>query len=72
MARIVLSRLAAGAAVLVLGAAAARAQSVHEVQAGESVFFWLKTMTFVNANSYPGSVLPGIYRGKEIWLHRYE
>jgi hypothetical protein len=39
--------------------------------AGESVVLWLKTMSFVNVNGFAGSVLNGIYRGKEFWMVRY-
>jgi len=46
--------------------------AVYSGQAGESVLFWLKTMSFVSVNSYPGSALAGIYRGKELWFERFK
>ena len=44
--------------------------SVTNTTAGESVVFWMKTMNLVNTGSYKGSVVPGTYRGKELWLQR--
>jgi hypothetical protein len=51
----------------------ATSASVLSGQAGQSVVFWLKTMTFANGvNVYPGSSLSGLYRGKQFWMQRYQ
>jgi len=38
---------------------------------GESVVLWMKTLSFAPVNGFPGSVLPGTYRGREFWMVRY-
>jgi hypothetical protein len=39
---------------------------------GQALAFWLKTLTGTGLNGYSGSLLGGIYRGREIWLQRYQ